>query len=50
MGSIGKRFMHSREGYFGVLFLELQNNEGNKDQNNTCLSASAVHSESTYII
>ena len=37
-------------GLFGGLFPELRSKEGNKDQNNTRVSAKTIRHESTYII
>ena len=50
MYSSDELFQRSWEGYFGVLFAELQSNEGNKHQNNTGVSAETVRYKSTYII
>ena len=43
-------FQCSREIYFCCLFSELRNDEGNKHQNNTRVSAETVRHKSTYII
>ena len=43
-------FQCSQEGYFGVLFPELQSNEWNNHQYNTRVSAETVQHKSKYII
>ena len=50
MYSSGELFMHSLEGYFGVLFSELHSNERSKHQDNSWVSVETVRHKSTYIV